>query len=117
MGLSRVLLCRRHHSRLARLCYDQATHDGMKELGMNVCHEDLFPGMAHSLEILTICMGGAILLSFFAGLYREQEPAMYGWMGWSLKTRILMTFGQRLAIELPLDAYMRVWGEIISLSL
>lgn len=57
---------------------------------------------------------------FFAGLYREQEPAMYGWTGWmgrSLKTRILMTFGQRLAIELPLDAYMRVWGEIISLSL
>lgn len=48
-------------------------------------------------------MGGAILWSFFAGIYIEQELAMcvvdgwLGWMdGWSLKTLILMTLDSDL---------------------
>jgi hypothetical protein len=54
----------------------------MKELGMDVCHEDLFPGMAHSLEILTICMGGAILLSFLQDFIENKNRLCTdGWDG------------------------------------
>lgn len=69
----------------------------MKELGMDplFCHEDLFPGMGGTLFGDPDDMYGWRDSSvFFAGLYREQEPAMYGrtgWMdgmGWSLKARI-----------------------------